>query len=224
MKSIFFSLLTASLLIISCAKDDSTKEQLQSISLHPASVGTINLKHLSINDLGGSNNLYDIFEVSCSPTSYNPMDATFTSSDPEIIKINEMGRFQILGEGNTTVTAMLGDKTATCDFHVISDTISSPVIPNDPNNAVMIYFNKAVINVLVDQAVAMPTVTLIPSTVDKSRVSFITADNSIAKVEPGGQIVGVAEGTTTITASIKAWPNKRGGLITAYATVNVKKY
>lgn len=138
-----------------------------------------------------------------------------------------MGRFKIVGQGKAIVTATLQNKAATCEFNVIADTVSSPAAYADGNDAIMIYFNKPTLpELLVDQARMVPEVMVIPYTTDKSRIEYRTISPSVARIEPGGQLLGVMEGTTLLRASVAVWHDKkfRNNYIETFATVNVKKY
>lgn len=225
MKQLLFGVLAASILFVGCTDDTQKKPEevkLDSLILYPHHVGAIKLDHYDIyHPLFGKDKLFDIFTIATSPAGYNAKDAAFTSSDPNVIDINELGRFRITGSGKATVTAALGGKTATCDFDIIKDTVTASGDEYNPKNAVMIYFSQPVFDgLLVDKSVK-PTVIVLPDTAESS-IQLSSDDPSIAKIDDEGQIVGVVRGTTRVNAHVNAFYGKYYNRIITYATVNVK--
>ena len=125
---------------------------------------------------------------------------TWTSSDSSIAKV-ENGKVTAVAPGEATITAKVGDKTATCKV-----TVKAPLkdISLDKTTTSILKGKTDTISVTYNPA----------NTTDSKNVTWTSSDNSVAKVE-NGKITAVKEGTATITAKV--------GDKTATCTVTVKE-
>ncbi|MCA6074655.1 hypothetical protein [Fulvivirga sedimenti] len=84
--------------------------------------------------------------ISPAPSYY-----TFTSTNPDVARINEIGQVSILGAGEAVITAMLGNVRAAGSLTIesLGNFVSAPTPTRDPANVISI-FSDAYTNVPVD--------------------------------------------------------------------------
>lgn len=127
-------------------------------------------------------------------------DVVFVSEDPSVATITHEGssygktvRYQIhgVGTGTTHVYAQSNDGIIT------SDKIR--VIVPEPINVEEISFDFEELTIAIGESRALSTI-ISPEDADSKEVKWSSADSSIATVDQNGMLIGVAGGTTTITA------------------------
>ena len=154
----------------------TVKSPLNSISLNKT---TINI------DKGQQETLTVIYNPN---NTTDDKTVTWTSSDNNIVKV-ENGKVTALNYGKATITAKVGEKTASCEV----------IVKNYP--LVGISLNKTTSNLVKGQQETL-TVTYNPSnTTDNKTVTWTSSDNNIVKVE-NGIVTGVNIGKATITAKV----------------------
>lgn len=133
---------------------------------------------------------------------------TYRSSDETVATVDSNGKVTGLKEGKTTITATPYDESltpATTTVRVEKMAITSfSVTPTTIS--------------LAEGGHTKLTVTAEPQEVLTQGVNYVSADTKIATVDEWGQIVAVKEGTTTITVSSAAFPDRK-----ADVTVTVTK-
>ncbi len=136
----------------------------------------------------------------------NPEDTTeqvkYTSSDKKIVTVNEeTGEIEGVGYGTATITATAGKAKATLKVTV-----------NNPATKISV---ASPVTVVAGESVALKvTLTPLDST---STLSYVSNDESIAKVDAEGNVTGVKGGKTTITV-------KTDNGLTAKADIKVNEY
>lgn len=169
--------------VITAAVEDKTatctvtvkEEPLQSISLNKTSM-----------ELAKTEN--ETLEV-----TYNPVDTTddktvtWTSANTGVA-IVENGVVTGVGVGTTTITATVGNKTATCDI-----TVTSPLKG--------IKVNPADVTVLKNQSQTVSVEYLPADTTDEKAVTWKSSNTNVATVDENGVITAVAGGQADITAT-----------------------
>ena len=133
---------------------------------------------------------------------YNPEDTTddekvtWTSSDDTVATVDENGVVTAVAGGTATITATSvanADISATCDIKVLKHTESITLsqiedmilMKNESSDPVTVTFNPA-------------------DTDDSKTVTWTSSKDTVATVDENGVVTGVAEGTATITATVKA--------------------
>ena len=130
--------------------------------------------------------------------SYNPEDTTDDktvtwSSDDEDIATVENGVVTAVGAGTTTITATVGEFTAECEVTVVS-----------PLESITLTADRTTDDLEVNDTVNLTVVYNPEDTTDDKKVTWSSSDEDVATVDENGVVTGVAEGTATITATVKA--------------------
>ena len=121
------------------------------------------------------------------PDNATDKSVTWTSSDPSIASVNE-GKVTAIKEGETTITAKSGDKTATCVV-----TVEKKVITVES-----IELSETVIS-LTEGETKTIIATVKPDDATDKTVTWTCSDSGVAIIE-NGEITAVNEGKATIIA------------------------
>lgn len=149
------------------------------------------LKNISLDKTTGTKNVGEIENLT---VTYNPINTTddknvtWESSNESIAKVDSTGKVTAIAPGQATITAIVGNKTASYTIDVKQPLTS-------------ISLNKANGTLRVEGTETL-TVTYNPSnTTDNKMVTWSSSDESIAKVE-NGKITAITPGKVTITATV----------------------
>jgi len=149
------------------------------------------LENISLNK---SSSIKKIGEIETLIVTYNPANTTdvktikWTTSDNKIATVDNNGNVKAIAPGKATITATVGNKTAT---YVID--VKSPLVRISLNKT------SGQLNVGQEQDLV---VTYNPSnTTDSKTVIWTTSDNKIATVN-NGKVKAIAPGKVTITAKV----------------------
>lgn len=116
----------------------------------------------------------------------------WTSSDKNVVTVDEIGKVTAVGKGTATVTAKVDDKTASVDI-----TVKVPLAS--------IELNKASVELLKNQSEKL-AVSYKPddntATDTEKKVTWTSSDESVAKVAADGTVTGLKAGQATITATV----------------------
>ncbi len=116
-------------------------------------------------------------------------NATWSTSNAEVVLV-QGGELVAVGPGTATVTAKVGDKSASADVTVIS----REAVPT-------LLLNKEELSVKVGGEFTLTGVCSSLGTPVDCTLSFDSADTDVATVDANGVVKGVAKGETTITVS-----------------------
>ena len=123
-----------------------------------------------------------------SPADATDKTVTWTNSDDTVISLAG-GKVTALKEGTSTVTAVAGDKSASCVV-----TVAKTVVP-----VTSVTLDKT--SVTLDKGKSMKLVaTVNPSDATDKTVTWSSSDVSVASVDQDGTVRAVKGGTATITA------------------------
>ena len=141
------------------------------------------------------------------PNNATNRKVTWSSSNSNIASVSN-GTVRGVSEGNATITVTTDDGgfTATCEVTV---TIPAPVAVTG------VTLNKSQTSVDIGSSVSL-VATVVPSNASNKNVSWTSGNTSIATVN-NGIVVGVAEGTTSVTVTTE------DGGFTACCNVTVTK-
>ncbi|MEG0826489.1 MAG: Ig-like domain-containing protein, partial [Bacilli bacterium] len=159
------------------------------------------LKSISLNKTSG---IVNVGEKESLTVIYNPINTTdnktisWTTSNNAIVTVNN-GIVTAVGVGNAIITARVGSKSATCN-----------IIVKSPLKSISLNKTSGIINVGAKETL---TVIYNPSNTTDSKEVTWQSDNSAIATVSNGIVVGLKEGSTTITAKV--------GNLTATYQVNV---
>lgn len=164
-----------SLLVFSSCSEKEKEITVQSIAISQPSAELV---------IGETLNL----KATVSPSNATYDGITWTSTKTSVATVSGSGQVSALAEGNTTITAMAGGKTASCSITVVKGyvTVSS------------ISLNKDSIELVEGDSETL-TATVSPNDATDKTVSWTSSNDAVATVKDG-TITGVKEGEATITA------------------------
>ena len=138
------------------------------------------------------------------PDNASDKTVTWSSSKTSVATVDANGKVTAVAEGNATITAKAGNKSATCSVTVTKNVVAVESITLDKSSLE-----------LTEGETATLTATVKPDNATNKTVTWTSSSSSIATVDQNGKITAVSEGTATITA--------KAGDKTASCTVTVKK-
>ncbi len=141
----------------------------------------------------------DKIEVTVTPDDATNKKVTYESSDESIVKVDENGNIEAVGEGEATITVTTedGKKQVTVTVTVEKkEEPEQPDIPDEPETPE--YVIEVPEEITVKQGITELIFVKVTPNDGSLRPSFSSADESIAKVDEYGNVTGVSAGTTTI--------------------------
>lgn len=162
----------------SCEKEESVIK-VTSVSVSESS---INITEGDINKL----------QITISPENATNKKATWKSSNPSIVFVDQKGEIVANKAGivNITVTTEEGNKTATCVVNVKPKTVSV--------TSILLNFESIE---LVEGDSKLLTTTIEPLNATNKNIEWESSDNSIVSVDQNGNISAKKAGNATITAT-----------------------
>lgn len=136
---------------------------------------------------------------------------TWKSSNKAVATVDENGALTVLAIGETIITASFDGNE---DYK--KATVSYTLTIQDSRKAIELAFAEESVNVNVNETVEAPELT---GNTGGASVSYKSDDDDIATVDENGIVTGVADGTTTITATVEATNEYKGGTATFTVTV-----
>jgi len=191
-KYLIYGILTATILLLAaCSETPSPKTA-------PEEVLSILLDRTSITlTEGESATLHAII----SPSIPSAGTARWSSSNTAIATVSQ-GKVTAVKEGAATISASIGNISASCDITVLAKTI----------DAIAIELNETVLELKIDEEFTLAAKVLPDNTTDKT-VSWSSSNSNVVRVDSEGHLVAVYMGEAVITA--------RSGKATATCQVNV---
>lgn len=131
--------------------------------------------------------------LTISPSGATNQLASWVSSDDSVATVDAFGNVTGVGKGTATITATVGDKTATCEV-TVAKKVKIPLIS--------ISLDIGTLN-LAEGATGSLAVILNPTdTTDDKKVIWTSSDKKVATVDDYGNVTAVSAGTATIMARI----------------------
>ena len=126
---------------------------------------------------------------------YDPADTTddktvtWTTSKESVVTVSN-GTVTAVGPGTATVTAKVGDKTATCEY-TVKAPLTSIELNNGENDVSLVKGQNKNISIKYNPE----------NTTDGKAVTWASSDETVATVDGNGKVKAIKAGTTTITAT-----------------------
>lgn len=124
------------------------------------------------------------------PENATPSDIEWKSSNEKVVVVSESGFISGVSEGSATVTAVMGDFTATCEV-----TIYIPIIEAEK---VVLNLDKVELNI--GETVQLEATILPEDTTDKTH-EWESSNEEVAIVDDSGLVIAIGEGTAIITVT-----------------------
>ena len=182
---------------------DKTATCTVTVGKEEIGLDSITLDHKKLNlKINGSETL---------KVSYNPSNTTvdktvaWSSSNEEVASVDANGKVTAHKAGTATITAKVGDKTATCTVTVGKEEIGLDSITLDHKKLNLKINGSETLKVFYNPS---------NTTVDKT-VAWSSSNEEVASVDSNGKVTAHKAGTATITAKV--------GDKTATCTVTVEK-
>ena len=115
---------------------------------------------------------------------------TWASSKQSVATVSSSGEVKAVSEGEATITASAGGKTATCKVTVFRKTVDVTSVTLD----------RTSVNMEIGQT-TMLVATVYPADATDKTVKWTTSDKSVATVNEYGMVTAVSEGSAVISAS-----------------------
>lgn len=136
-----------------------------------------------------------------SPSGATDKKVTWSSSNTSVAFVDQNGKVSALAGGSATITAKAGDKQATCTV-----TVTVPITS--------VSLDRTSIE-LTEGGSTTLVATVKPDDATDKKVTWSSANTSVATVDQNGKVTAIIEGTTTISA--------KAGDRTATCAVKVNK-
>ena len=167
---------------ITAKAGDKTAECKVTVSPVPVSSVTLDKTSLEL-EIGQKATLV----ATIKPDNAADKTVTWSSSDTKIATVDANGEVSAIDEGEATITAKAGDKTAECIVTVKRVPVSS------------VSLDKTTLELLEGET-AVLTATVKPDNATDKTVTWSTSDASIATVDAEGKVTAIKKGEATITA------------------------
>lgn len=122
------------------------------------------------------------------PEDATEKTVTWTSSDPDVVTVDQDGTLTALTLGSAVITAEADDISAACTI-----TVTEPVLAEE------ILFEEEELTLLAGETMAL-TVTILPEDTTDKTVTWTSSDPEIAEVDPDGNLTAISVGSAVITA------------------------
>ena len=169
-------------LTATCIVNVTKKNEVQSVTI--TSDGTaITSKTLYIND-----NPKTTFKYTVSPTNATFKDVVWTSSNPKVVSVDQLGNIKGLDVGTATIKCTSEDNpyaVATCTVYVKVKVTGVEISTNELS--------------LVETKSKTLSADILPADASNRNLTWSSSDESIVKVDKNGKVTAVKAGTAYIT-------------------------
>ena len=126
-----------------------------------------------------------------SPNNATNNRVTWSSSNPNVAKVDNNGNIKALSAGKTTITVKTadGNKTASCIVTVTNVKVDVTDIKLNVEELTITINNSKTINTIIT-----------PTNATNKNIKWTSSDNKIAKVDNNGKVTGLSLGKAIITA------------------------
>ena len=158
-----------------------------SVSKKPVPVESVTLDNASLSLTEG-----DTYTLVATVNPSNAADKTvsWTSSSQSVAAVSSTGEVTAVSEGETTITASAGGKSATCKV-----TVSKKPVPVES-----VSLSQYSAEMIEGESIQL-TATVLPADADDKTVTWASSKQSVATVSSTGEVKALSEGEATITAS-----------------------
>ena len=138
-------------------------------------------------------------------------DIVWTTSNEDVAIVTSKGKIYAVGVGKATITASIGKVNASCEVTVEKGTVT-PSIEIEKPKADSIKLNQETLKLYEGKTAALVATVAGES---EDTIKWKSSDENVVIVSSNGKVIGVGEGSATVTASIDE--------VSASCVVTVKK-
>ena len=172
--------------VITASAGGQSASCLVTVAKKVVPVSSVTLDRTSVTlEIGASTTLV----ATVSPSDATDKTVSWTNSDNSVIFLDGNGKITALKEGTATVTAIAGDKSASCSVTVARSVVPVTSITLDRTSLTI---NKGETTTL--------TATVTPSDATDKTVHWSSSDMSVVKVDADGTVHALKGGTATVYA------------------------
>ena len=131
-----------------------------------------------------------ILSATVLPADATDKAVTWASSKTSVATVSNSGNVTAVSDGETTITASAGGKSATCKV----------TVSKRPVDVTSVTLDRTSVNMEIGQT-TMLVATVYPSDATDKTVSWTSSDASVASVNEYGMVTAVSEGSAVISAS-----------------------
>ena len=152
----------------------------------------IDVTSVTLNKTSISLTEQDTFQLTATVKPDNATDKTviWTSSNYSIVTVDQNGLVTAVAAGSATITALAGDKKATCTV----------TVNKKPNPATSITLDYSSLQLARGSTFTLKA-TVLPEDADNKTVSWSSSSTAVATVDKYGKVTAVKAGNATITAT-----------------------
>lgn len=184
---VFFALVS---LFVAACDEKETMIEVQSVAISQPSAEMVIGETLTL-------------KATVSPSNASFDGITWTSTNPKVASVSTSGLVTAISEGNTTITVMVGGRTASCAIHVVKGFVA----------VTSISLNKTSLE-MVEGGTETLSASVSPDDATDKTVTWTSSNTGVVTVN-NGVVSAVSAGESTITA--------KAGEKTAACKVTVQK-
>lgn len=188
------------------SKDDPTKKTEIKVTVEvPVEDVEADKDEITL-DLGSK----DKINVTVTPDDASDKSVTYESSDETVVKVDENGNIEAVGEGTAIITVVSKENPEKYD--TVKVTVEKPFIPVEEIEV------TAQKNELEIGEETQLEVTVDPDDATDKSVAYESDDETVVKVDENGKVTAVGDGSATITVTANDGSGKKGTIV-----ITVKK-
>ncbi len=201
------------------SKDDPTKKETVKVTVKiPVEDVKADKEDITLNK--GDK---DKITVTVTPDDATDKNVTYESSDETVVKVDENGNIEAVGEGEATIT--ITSKDDPTKKETVKVKVEKPAEPEIPTEPEKVPVDKVTVEksdfILEKGETDKIAATVTPDNATEKGVTYKSADESIVKVDENGNITAVGEGKTYITVISKDDPTKAATVFVTVKPVRV---
>ena len=207
---------------ITCTTADGHKTASCSVTVNPKAPTTVLVNSVSLNKAADTLNVgdNDTLIATITPANAANKNASWTSSNENIVTVDTTGKITAVSQGTATITCTTadGNKTTSCTVNVIHPIPVTSVTLNEPFDALGFASQVYGTDTL--------TATVSPDNATNKKVSWSSSHPDIISVDENGKIKAVNGGNATITCTTKDGSKTASCIVAAtksLETLNVAK-
>ena len=172
---------------ITATTEDGGKKATCQITVFAKTIAVTGIS-LSENSLSMAKGDTHTLIATVKPDNATDKTIKWTSSNSSVASVDQNGSVTAIGGGNATISATVGDFSASCSIDVTVPIQS-------------ISLDKTLFTLAKGSSIAL-TATVLPADASEKNIHWSSSKPSVATVDQNGMVTAIGEGSATITASV----------------------